>query len=103
MFYSKKYLFFIIFYLMISILTFFIYQQFSFSGINISLILGSVVIYASILICSFVTAVTLVYLFKFFKCVFKSKSKITANFLWNVFTATVYLIIFIIFIKSMQY
>jgi hypothetical protein len=103
MFYSKKYLFFIIAYLMISILSFFIYKQFSFLGIDINLILGSVAIYASILICSLCCATVLVYLFKFFKLVFKSKSKIATNFLWNVFTWTVYLIIFIIFIKGMQY
>jgi hypothetical protein len=103
MFHIKKYLFFLISYLMISILSFFIYKQFSFSGIDINLILGSVIIYVSILICSLCCAIVLLYLLKLFKYVFKSKSKIATNFLWNVFTGTVYLVIFIIFIKGMQY
>jgi hypothetical protein len=104
MFYNNKYLFFIIAYLMNLILCFFVNTHFSFSGINLNLIVGSVIIYGIILIFCFVAALILLYLFKFFSCIFKLKTKnFATHFLWTVFTGFVYSFIFIIFIKVTEY
>jgi hypothetical protein len=104
MFYNKKYLFFIITYLMSFALCFFICKHFSFSGIDVNVIVGSLIIYASILALSFAIAMVLFCLVKFFKQIFKLKFKnFVSNFLWNVFTGIVYLSMFIIFIEITQY
>jgi hypothetical protein len=104
MFYNKKYLFFIIAYLMSFVLCFFIYKQFPFAIIDVNLTLFSLIVYTSILIFSFGIAMVLLYLFKFFKHTFKVKNNnIATNFLWDVFTGIVYLSMSIIFIKVTQY
>jgi hypothetical protein len=104
MFYNKKYLFFIIAYLMNLILCFFVNTYFSFSGINLNLIVVSVIINGVILIFCFVAAQILLYSFKVFSWIFKLKTNnFVTNFLWTVFTGFVYLFIFIIFIKVTEY
>jgi hypothetical protein len=104
MFYNKKYLFFIIAYLMNLILCFFVNTYLSFSGINLNLILGSAIIYGVILIFCFVAAWISLYSFKVFSRIFKLKIKnFATKFLWTVFTGFVYLFIFITFIKVTEY
>ncbi|MDR3306775.1 MAG: hypothetical protein LBS61_03815 [Endomicrobium sp.] len=104
MFYNKKYLFFIIAYLMNLVLCFFINSHFIFSGIDFNLILGSVIIYGIILIFCFVDALTLLYSVKFFRWIFKLKTNnFATKFLWNVFAGLVYLLMVIIFIKVTEY
>jgi hypothetical protein len=104
MFYNKKYLFFIIAYLMNLVLCFFINSRFAFAGIDFNLILGSVIIYGIILIFCFVAALTSLCSVKFFRRIFKLKTNnFVAKFLWNVFAGFVYLLMLITFIKVTEY
>jgi len=105
-----KVLFFIIVYLMSMLLCCFIGKQFALLGTLSSFLLGSLVIFCSIIVSCFLVALMLLLLFKYsyLACCRMFKIEETGLFafsrsFWIIFTGFVYLVMFIIFLKFTGY
>jgi hypothetical protein len=108
MFYSKKYLFFIVVAVMVISLYSFIDNFFELVGINFNFILGFFTLFFAILFSCFLFSLTVFMLFKYvYKLtlfILKKRSKdLNLKILWHCFTYFTYIVIFIIFLKVTEY
>jgi hypothetical protein len=108
MFYSKKYLFFIIAAIMSVVIYSFIDTFFNLVNINFSFILGFFALYIVIILSSFLSSLVIFmaykYSYKLILFILRKKSKtLNLKILWHCFTYVTYIITFIIFIKVTRY
>lgn len=108
MFYSKKYLFFILVTIMIIVLYSFIYSFLELVNINFNFILGFFTFYIVILLSCFLVSLGVFTIFKYghrlILFIFRKKYKnLSLKILWYLFTYLTYITIFIIFFKITEY
>ena len=108
MFYKSKYLFFVILYCMCACLYYFINKQVILTGFMSGFILGSFVIYITVLFFSFLFALLFSiagkYVYAFYSGLRgKGKKAFFFKLFWTVFTILCYMIVFIVFFKMIEY
>jgi hypothetical protein len=108
MFYNKKWLFFIILYLMSFILNFFAESYLVLDDFIMGYFLGSIIIFAGIVISSFLCALIISSIVRFAYFVsrrfFKGqKQKLFFKLCWIFFTIFSYIIVFVVFFEMIRY
>ncbi|MDR2616877.1 MAG: hypothetical protein LBC22_03580 [Endomicrobium sp.] len=108
MFYSKKYLFFLVTGVIVISLYSFTDNFFELVGIKFNFILGFFTFYFTILFSCFLVSLTVFMLFKYvYKLtlfILKKRNKdLNLKILWHCFTYFTYIVIFIIFLKVTEY
>jgi hypothetical protein len=108
MFYNRKWIFFVVLYAMCAVLYYFINQQIILTGFISGLLLGSVVLYALVLIVlsvvSLIFSLVSKYCYRICCGICKIKpQQMLATTCWMIFTILSYCAVFIIFLKMIEY